>query len=773
MRYRFHPASPPSALTLALALAFASSVTVAEEPTSVGATASKEPLLKAVTVNARKRTESVQDVPTPVTVVDGATLEEQRIYRVQDIQQLAPSVNVAYQHARQASIAIRGLGNNPANDGLEGSTGIYLDNVYLGRPGMAVFDLLDVEQLEVLRGPQGTLFGKNTTAGVLNISTRKPSFTPERMIETSIGQRGYVQTKGSITGPLNDSLAGRLSLYRTREDGATKNLFDNDEVNGGERKGARGQLLWNINDDLNARFIADYNEERASYGTPTFFSYGPTINGVNLYKQRAAAAGANLVDSPYKANFNGDTTKTTFQGGLSAEINWRLPSDFTLTSISAYRWWDVTPRNDEFLDISALVNGATSVRDKQWSQELRLASPTGGFFDYVVGAYYFRQDLKNQSIGSYGPDADAFYGYAPGAMNNIYSVTDGESTTDSYALFGQTTLHFTEQTELTLGIRGTYEEKTARIQRYEPQGGVPVTGNAARTRANQVGAFDSGDLSQYSFSPSGMVSLAHHFNPNLMGYVTLSHGEKAGGINLAVAAAATAGVESLMIGPERANNLEVGFKSTLLDGDLRLNGNLFWTEVGSYQATAYDPELRTRYLTNAGEVRSRGAELEAAWQPTRELSINSNLSYNDVRYTEYENGTCAPEISQVTGATSCDLSGATVPGASKWIFNVNSRYQWELANGLQPYVTGSYSFRSSAPNSQDDSEFAVNPSYGLANFSVGLRGEAGPGQWDASIWLKNAFDKLYYTNIATAPNGAYYGYVGDRRTLGVTARYDF
>jgi len=173
----------------------------AAEPQQTAVKAS-DSQLKTVTVTARRREESAQDVPTPMSVIDGQALETQRVYRIQDLQQLVPSVNVAYMHARQSSVSIRGLGNNPASDGLEGSVGLYLDNVYLGRPGMAVFDLMDIEQLEVLRGPQGTLFGKNTTAGVINISTRAPSFTPERSIETSVGEDGYFQTKGTLSGPL-------------------------------------------------------------------------------------------------------------------------------------------------------------------------------------------------------------------------------------------------------------------------------------------------------------------------------------------------------------------------------------------------------------------------------------------------------------------------------------------------------------------------------------------------------------------------------------------
>ncbi|MGL4316373.1 MAG: TonB-dependent receptor plug domain-containing protein, partial [Pseudomonas sp.] len=169
-------------LSLALLLALPQLLQAAESEQASAPVAEEEQAatLGKVTVTARRRAEDAQSVPTPITALSGADLETQKVYRIQDLQQALPSVNVAYVHARVSSLAVRGIGNNPASDGLEGSAGIYLDNVYLGRPGMAAFDLLDIEQLELLRGPQGTLFGKNTTAGVLNITTRKPTFTPER-----------------------------------------------------------------------------------------------------------------------------------------------------------------------------------------------------------------------------------------------------------------------------------------------------------------------------------------------------------------------------------------------------------------------------------------------------------------------------------------------------------------------------------------------------------------------------------------------------------------
>ncbi|AXJ02661.1 TonB-dependent receptor [Pseudomonas fluorescens] len=780
-------ASPPpprrlKRLPLALLLAGSASWThgyAAETETSVpapaGKTATATSQLETVTVTTRRREESSQDVPTPMSVVSGQTLETQRVYRIQDLQQLVPSVNVAYMHARQSSVSIRGLGNNPASDGLEGSVGLYIDNVYLGRPGMAVFDLMDIEQLEVLRGPQGTLFGKNTTAGVINISTRAPSFTPERSIETSVGEDGYFQTKGTISGPLNDVLAGRLSAYRTRSDGDIKNEFNGHDLNGGSRDGFRAQLLFKPNENFNLRWIGDYNEEDSSAGTRVLYNTGPTINGVNLYSARAAAAGATLVNGSHrKVNLDNDQHVTVHQGGTSVEANWTLPSDFTLTSVSSYRFWNFTPRNDDGLNVPASYNAGVSVEDKQYSQEFRLASPKGEFFDYVLGAYYFGSDLDNKSFLNYGPQADIWNGTPRGALANVDSVGNGHIKTDSFALFAQGTWHLTERLDFTAGVRGTYEEKNADVTRDAPVGGAAVTGAAATARRGRVGAYDSGDLNQYSSSPSGLLNLSYRFTDDLLGYATLSHGEKSGGVNLAVGSAPTAGADSLLIGTERANNAELGFKSTLWDRRLQLNTNVFWTQVNAYQTNAYDDVNRVQYLTNAGSVRSRGVEFESTVIPLRGLTLNFNGSYNDVSYLSYKDAPCPPEVSQAPGApASCDLSGHQVVGASKWIGNANGKYEWNLDNGLQPYVTGSYAFRSKAVGTVEDSDYGQIPSYAVVNLSTGLRGDFNQGQWDVSLWLKNAFDKTYYTTLWTGGNGGYEGLLGTPRTLGVTGRYDF
>ncbi|WP_130902966.1 TonB-dependent receptor [Pseudomonas sp. Sample_23] len=778
------PPSPRRLKRLPLALLLAGSATwthgyaaEAETPPPVpaGTAAASGSQLETVTVTTRRREESSQDVPTPMSVVSGQNLETQRVYRIQDLQQLVPSVNVAYMHARQSSVSIRGLGNNPASDGLEGSVGLYIDNVYLGRPGMAVFDLMDIEQLEVLRGPQGTLFGKNTTAGVINISTRAPSFTPERSIETSVGEDGYFQTKGTISGPLNDQLAGRFSAYRTRSDGDIKNEYDGHDLNGGSREGFRAQLLFKPNEDFNLRWIGDYNEEDSSAGTRVLYNTGPTINGVNLYESRASAAGATLVNGRHrKVNLDNDQHVTVHQGGTSVEANWTLPSDFTLTSVSSYRFWNFTPRNDDGLNVPASYNAGVSVEDKQYSQEFRLASPKGEFFDYVVGAYYFGSDLDNKSFSYYGPQADIWNGTPAGSLANVTSVGNGHIQTDSFALFAQGTWHLSERLDFTAGVRGTYEEKNASVSRNAPVGGVAVAGAAANARRGRAGVYDSGDLNQYSSSPSGLLNLSYRITDDVLGYATLSHGEKSGGVNLAVGSAPTAGADSLLIGTERANNAELGFKSTLWDRRLQLNANVFWTQVNAYQTNAYDAANRVQYLTNAGSVRSRGIEFESTLVPLRGLTLNFNGSYNDVSYLSYKDAPCPPEVSQAPGApASCDLSGHQVVGASKWIGNANGEYKWNLANGFEPYVTGSYAFRSKAVGTVEDSDYGQIPSYAVVNLSTGLRGDFNQGQWDVSLWLKNAFDKTYYTTLWTGGNGGYEGLLGTPRTLGVTGRYDF
>lgn len=521
---------------------------------------------------------------------------------------------------------------------------------------------------------------------MLNISTRAPTFTTERTVEVSGGQDGYFQGRGTVSGPLSETLAGRLSAYRTRDDGYIKNIHDDNYLNGGERQGARGQLLFEPNEDFSLRWIADYNEEDSSNGSMVVYG------AAERFWQRAALVGASPLRDPQrrKVNINGRQHVSVHQGGSSLEANWNLAGGYRLTSISAYRYWHFTPANDEQLNVSAINDTGVEVHDRQFSQEIRLASPTGGAFDYVVGAYAFRQNLGNKTFTSYGPLADLYLlGANLGALNDTYSKANGKIETDSFALFAQGTWHLSERLDFTAGLRGTYEEKNAKVERFAPLGGAAVGGVGAAVRNGQLGAYDSGDLSQYNFAPSALLSLSYQFSDDLLGYASLSHGEKSGGVNLAVGSAPSAGADSLLVGPERANDAELGLKSTLFDRRLLLNANLFWTGIHGYQATTlYQAPGSTQLvqvLANAGSVRSRGLEFEATALPLRGLTLNFNGSYNDVTYLSFKDAPCPAEVSTRPGApSSCDLSGQRVVGASKWIANLNGEYQWRLDDRFNP-----------------------------------------------------------------------------------------
>jgi len=253
--------------------------------------------LDEVVVTARRRAENAQEVPIPITALSGAALDQSGLYRLEDLNERLPSLNAQFGNPRQTSIAVRGLGNNPANDGLESSVGVYLDDVYLGRPGMANQDLVDLDQVSLLRGPQGTLFGKNTTAGVLNLTTSAPSFTPGGVVEASAGNYGYYQLRGTVTGPIeDDTLAGRLSYSKTYRDGYIDDVTDGRRLNGVDREGLRAQLLFKPSDALTVRVIADYEEENSPCCISVLYNLGPN-NGA-LLKAHLAAADATEILIP-------------------------------------------------------------------------------------------------------------------------------------------------------------------------------------------------------------------------------------------------------------------------------------------------------------------------------------------------------------------------------------------------------------------------------------------------------------------------------------------
>jgi iron complex outermembrane receptor protein len=756
-------------LIIAALLAASASAALAQDASSItdsSADAGDEGLT-TVTVTARRREEDAQDVPIPIAAIDAKTLERTGQFRLEDLNQRLPSTNVLITNPRQMSFAVRGLGNNVANDALESSVGTYLDNVYLGRPGMANFDLIDIEQIALLRGPQGTLFGKNTTAGVLNIQTRAPSFEPGAALETTGGNDGYWQLRGAVNGPLNEHLAGRLSVSKTYRDGYINQPIRDNELNESNRTGVRGQLFWEATDALRLRFIADYNKDESDCCAGVIKS--PGANDGAQYLARIAATGATYqFDPDYRTVWtNGWQHMSVEQGGSSVEANWNVGGG-TLTSITAYRFWDFKPYNDaDGVSLNAIINAAQQVNDEQLSEEIRWSSPTDGSVEYVAGAYWFYQTQDNKLFTQYGPDAGIWF--ARPQFVNGYTQTNQDLHTRSYSLFAQATWKATDVFSLTAGVRGTREQKNTVVDRLAPTG--PNPGIAAL-----LPAYYSGDLERTDSNVSGLLSASYKLTEDALLYASVSRGAKSGGINPSVPPTVAGGLpanETLFIEPEIALDYELGIKTEVFGRRLQVNTNLFWTEVDDYQAARLGlfsgTGISTQILSNIGSVRTRGVELELAAAPTDGLTLLLTASYNDAEYTDYKNAPCAAER---PAAPFCDLTGGRIYLTPEWVVNPNVNFERSF-DRLTLFTNVGYSWRSSFYGSADSSELAKVDAYGLLNARIGLRGALGELGWSASLWANNALDDIYFQSLSRGSYGEYSGQRGLPRAYGLTLRVDF
>ena len=723
--------------------------------------------IESVTVSARRVAENVQAVPIPIAVVSGNALENAGQFRLEELNQRLPSTNVQFGNPRQTSIAVRGLGNNPANDALESSVGVFLDNVYLGRPGMANVDLIDLEQVALLRGPQGTLFGKNTTAGVLNLQTRQPTFQPEYKFEASGGNYGFYQVRGSASGPLyGDALAGRISLARSRQDGFVEDITDGRDLNGFNRDGVRGQLLFKPTDNFSLRLIGDYNRENSDCCASALYNPGP--NGGAVYYNFIRNIGGVVVLDPDYRKVTLDTRQhmSVNQGSGSAEANWQV-GEYKLTSISAYRNWRFIPTNDaDGTSVNAITNAGQGVKDEQWTQELRFATPTGRAVQTVFGLYYFYQHQDNLQYTYYGPAAGAYTGRA--FFNNASSTISQFLGTNSAAAFAQSTWNITDEWSLTGGLRETYEDKFTRIHR-NPATGSPIFQGA-------FASYESGKLTRHDSNISALASVSYKILPDVLAYASVSKGAKAGGINPTVPSAGLT-TASLYVAPEKATDYEVGFKSTLLEHRLQVNANLFLTNVTDYQATQLEessPGVFVQTLTNIGKVRSKGLELEVQAVPVAGLHLSLSSSYNDATYISYSNAPCSAEA-LAAGGKVCDLTGSQVVGAPKWIVGPGVEFDHPIGGGLEGFVGADYSWRASFFGSADNSELARVQAYGLLNLRAGFNGEWRGNKWSVWAWANNATDKIYTMGGLSAATATlqYAEFPGQPRTVGATVRLEF
>ncbi|SNT00126.1 iron complex outermembrane recepter protein [Sphingomonas laterariae] len=738
-----------------------------------------------IVVTARRRTERAQDVPIALTALNDEQVAVPGTMGLTQVAQLAPSLQITATNARQTNINIRGLGATPAfaSLGVEYGVGIYVDQVYYSRPTQAAFDLYDLERLEVLRGPQGTLFGKNTTAGAINITTRAPSFDPEVRGELSIGNYQLTQLRASGSAPITDTLAVRVSVTDTiRDKGFSVNVRDGSRKNDLRSFSVRGQLLFKPTDNFSLRLIADHSDLQQDCCIGSMTTVRQTrLDGSavpNDFYARAARFGYTpLPIDPFarKLDLNRPLGLKVKTDGISGIADLDLGSA-TITSVTAWRSLSYTPEIDaDTIGLDIFTDAGIYEKQEQFSQELRIASNDGDTIDYVAGLYYFSQRIDDKIFTKYGPDAALWIiGPAMGstqasagaqaALNGLFVDGTARADTKSYAAFGQLIWHIAEGFDLTGGLRYTYEKKDGFFEQV--QRGPTLTPGQIAMGAQAIRNAFGRDIPRYTAKTSednisGLLTLSYKFTPDVMAYGTYSRGYKSGGLNLNATGAPPT------IAPEKVDNFEVGIKSTLLDRRLTLNLSAFSTEIHNYQSQQIDTAVAlTAYIANVGTVRSRGLEADATLRLVPGLSLFASGSYIDATYRNFENAPCPIEYSVPV----CDLSGRSLPGVSKYSAAAGGEYAVGLDTDSEAYFNLNYSYRSKFNATYNLAADAVVDGYGLTNIALGVR--SPDGNWDASIFARNLFDTKYFNTIGPGAfnTGQYSGGTGDPRTYGITLR---
>lgn len=732
---------------------------------AAAAEAPNNEVLARVTVSGTKRpapgqdTDDIQRAPTSSYRVTGEQLERQNLTTLEDLQQLVPGLVIQSTDPSDTQITIRGVGDGGGqasgdqNIGMPSSVAIYVDNVYLPRAGMLSSGLGDIEYAEVLSGAQGTTFGANATGGVVNIHTRAPGFTPEASVSVSYGQNGYARGRAMLSGALSESWAGRLNLVYTNNDGPVTNVRNGNKLAGVTSSGARGQLLFKRGDNFDLRLSADINVTN-SEPTPVLLSTN-VFSGVDSFLKHSAAVGNHVVFGP-NVDLDDENTVHVKQGGVSAEANWRFDNGYKLRSVTSYRFFRSDPNVADGLSVGVYNNTGTRVIDRSWSQDLRLDSPVGETFDYALGLTYLGQHLDTLAHTRYTNNKLAGIYLDSASYNGLDVIRVGQVHDYMASPYAQGTWHFAPSWDLTAGVRANYEEKGGSFVRYN--------------RA----AFNSGYLQEYHVLPSGTLVLKHEVAPGWNAYLAGSYGEKSGGLNISAGAAKAAGYDTLLIKPEKTKSVELGIKGALLENKVRLAADLFQTEITDFQTQGYNPDDQQTYLMNAGSFRSRGAEATIAATLVKGWDLNLAGIYNAANYTDYENARCPAEVTlSPKPPASCNLTGQRVFNAPRITWNASTRYAWRTENGLENFVSARYSYRGWMYGTVDNSRLTRVEGYGLASLSAGTTGRLQQGEWSASLWVNNAFDKQYYRRVASGDYGSVWAWLGEARTVGATLAFKY
>lgn len=751
--------------------------------------------LNDVVITSRRRIEKAQNVPIPISVVGGRQAEQAGAFNVNRLKELVPSVQLYSSNPRNTSINIRGLGSTfgLTNDGIDPGVGFYVDGVYYARPAATTLDFVDVDQIEVLRGPQGTLFGKNTTAGAFNITSRKASFTSGANFELSYGNYGFIQAKASITGALSKKIAARLSFSGTQRDGLLENVVTGKSVNDINNQGIRGQLLFTPTENTDITFAVDYSKQRPD-------GYAQVVAGVVLTNRAAFRQFNNIISSlgyslpstnPFDRKIDHDTPWRSGQdlGGASLNINSKIGNG-KLTAISAWRYWNWDPSNDrDFSGLSVLRLSQAPSKHQQWSQEIRYAGRFGRKITGVVGVFGIGQNLQSspyhiEESGTaqwrFSQDSTDPLWQTPGLFDGYGIKTNSTLNTFSGAIFGQTDWEITDKLHILTGIRYNYDSKKMDYNRTT-YGGLETTNAALVALKKKVYSDQAFKVDVDDTNFSGNLTVAYKVSEKINTFATFANSYKPVGINLGGIPSDANGpiIELAKVKPEKVNHYELGIKTTPFN-NTTLNLTVFNTDIDNYQTLVQseDPTLNRGYLANAEKVRVRGFEADSRITVSQYLSFNAALTYNEGYYVSFKNAPLPLEETglKVNGVSvfSKDVSGSQLPGISKWIGSLggdlSKEGQFFGNQGRFFLAIDSYS-RSRFSSSATPSKYLNIQGYSIFNGRIGFRASEGLSVY---LWGRNLLDKNYFEQLLPASGNAghYAGVLGDQRTFGLTLRYN-
>lgn len=731
-------------LTIAIACALVAPAAWAQDASTTStdpARSASATNLDTVVVTARKREETLQDVPVAVTAFTADALDTLDVEDISDLDSQVPNLTIYAARGSSSTVTayIRGIGQSDPLWGVDPGVGIYLDDVYIARPQGALLDVFDVQRIEVLRGPQGTLYGKNTIGGAIKYVSRGLSQETEGFGSITVGTNSQLDVKAGIGGSVgNGALRGRVAVASLNRDGYGENLVTDQQVSDKEILAARAELGAYVSEDFDIHVNMDWMDDQSGVRGAKMLAPNP-LNA--LFPQYGAFP---PLDDRYDVRNGMPNINDTSMKGISAAANWRINDDFSLKYVIAKRESDTETNIDFDLTTAPITDVKAFYSDEQVSNELQVNYDAGGRARGVMGLYGFDGEAGGQVLNNF--------------LNASFGDTQGTVYTESVALYADWTFDLTDSLHLDVGARYTDEDKRAVVLNRAYANGSFTTPIAT------VSDFDK-TINFKNTSPK--VALNYDVTPDIMVYGSASRGFKSGGYNIrANAVAVPSSAEPF--DDEVVDSYEIGSKMAFLDQSLFLNLAAFHNRYKDIQLsvfTAYDSngdgvdDAFFGDFTNAGEGTVNGLEVEYQWLPTTNWSINGNLAWLDTGYDEFiTSGVNVADDQKFTNAP--EFSGA-----------INVEYRIPLSNGGDIATRIGYSYQSEVYPTTDLSEAIKQDGYGL--LSAGVIWNANE---DLSFALqgKNLLDEEYRTTGYNIPVlGILTGFYGAPREISLSARYEF